>query len=403
MQFRAILTSQVRNISPSLSSVTISNITAQASHFFTTNFVLPSRPIKGLLTANTYLPVSSDIVFGINTKNSTDFGDYQIIEPNRLFTSVQGQFGTNLRVGAKLLSPGIPQLQATNDPGDPYDASSFVCTIDFDYENIGIVAENYDFRIRLYSDPYRTQLSYTFFTGNDQTGWSYQGGPDNVFPATGLPFIAGETLKVYFTPGSAINQNRKWYITVEALNTTAGSEYETVLSNMSFICPSCYINYDSGLIAKYYTNLSSLTEMPVFGVYTPAFVTNETVVNFTESSSSWVSSDVSATLTNVDNNFAIRFTGHIYVAVAGSYGFAIESADGSKLLIDSVSIIDNDGVHVMTKEYGSATLAAGWHSIEIQYFNATSAHGLILYWETPGASETVVPPENLGHSVVDEY
>jgi len=121
LQFKVILSSTTRDTSPSLSSVTMRNITSQASHFFTTNFILPSRPVKGIMTTNTFIPVSSDVVFGIDTSDSVDFGDYQLIEANRLFTASQGQFGSNFRIGAKLLSPGIPQLNPSNNPGDPYD------------------------------------------------------------------------------------------------------------------------------------------------------------------------------------------------------------------------------------------------------------------------------------------
>lgn len=116
LQFRVILISQSRGISPSLTQVTIKSITTQASHFFTTNFVLNSPVKKGIISANIFTPVNSEVVFGINTNNSVSFSDYQIIENNRLFSTSANQFGNNLRIGARLLSP----RSISDDPYNPY-------------------------------------------------------------------------------------------------------------------------------------------------------------------------------------------------------------------------------------------------------------------------------------------
>lgn len=117
LQFRAILRSKVRGISPTLTSVILANITANASHFFTTNFILPSRPIKGLLTANSstgFTTATTDmVVFGVNTTNSSNFADYAIIEPNRLFSLPPEQYGSNLKIGVKLLTPNATNLEET--------------------------------------------------------------------------------------------------------------------------------------------------------------------------------------------------------------------------------------------------------------------------------------------------
>lgn len=405
LQFRTILTSQVRDLSPTLTSVTIRSITSQASHFFTTNFVLPSRPIKGVLTANTYIPVSSDIVFGVNTKDSVDFGDYQIIEDNRLFTTTQGQFGSDLRIGAKLLSPGLPQLQPTNNPGDPYDASSFICTIEFDYENIGPTDKNYDFRVRFYNDLFRTQLGHTFFSGNDQSGWSYSGGADDVFPSDGLLITSGSTRSIEFVP-MGISQNQKWYITVEAISTDVGAYYESILDNTSFICAACNVDYIAGLTARYFCGLPGpLEEMPIFSSFTPSHIGTEPVINFPAHNGGWRSGDPSlGTMNDCWDNFAARFQGSIYCPVTGEYTFAIESDDGSKLFIDNEILIDNDHLQPMTKLYGDPIqLNMGWHTIEIHYFDSSFDQGLILYWTPPGETETIVPSDNLAHPVVDEY
>ncbi len=402
LQFRVILTSQLRGISPTLSSVTLRNLTAQASHFFTTNFVLPSRPIKGLITANTFIPVTADIIFGIETKNTSDFGDYQIIEPNRLFTTEQGQFGANIKIGAKILSPGVPQLQPTNNPGDPYDASSFVCTIDFTYDNIDSESHDFHFRARFYNDPFRTQLIHTFFSGNDQTGWQTGLGAVGIFPATGLTISSGGSSTISFTPLDMVETNQRWFIIIDAFD---GSVFETVSDNMSFICSACNLVNEDGIQAEYYkTGLPTLTEIPEFQSFTQDFVFTETHLSFPVITDQEWTSTAGPTLTNYFQNYAIKFKGRLQAPIAGTYNFAIQSDDGSRLFLDANEVIDHDGVHAFTASTGSIDLTEGFHEIEVHYFNADNVAGLELRWTIPGESdEVIIPPERFFHAVATEY
>ena len=401
IQFRAILTSRTRDISPTLTSVTIRNLTTQASHFFTTNFIMPSRVIKGELTANTFIPVSADIVFGINTKNSVDFGDYQIIEPNRLFTSSQGQFGEDFRIGAKLLSPGIPQLSETNAPGDPYDSATFVCTVSFSYENSDITSNDFHFRVQFYNDPFRTQLIHTFFSGNDQTGWSHGSG-ENTFPATGLTVAPSASKTIKFEPLENIEANQRWYVTISAWD---GMFFETVLDDRSFICSACNITNEANLVSEYYlTGLpASLTSVPKFSSFTPDFTLLENNIVFVETFGNWTTTK-GQVLSGFTENFAARFIGKIQAPTAGSYTFETQSSDGVILFIDSEEVINNDdtgGSQIVT---GSIFLTEGFHDIDLHYFEATGGAELILRWITPGESTAVtVPPQRFFHAVASEY
>lgn len=400
IQFRAILTSSQRDISPSLTSVTLRNLTAQASHFFTTNFVLPSRPVKGLLTANTFIPVSADVVFGINTKNSIDFGDYQLIEANRLFTAVQGQFGTNLRIGAKLLSPNIPQVSATNNPGDPYDASSYVCNIQFTYENIGSTAADYHFRIRFYNDRFRTQLVYTFFTGNDQTGWTSGGSSDN-FPATGLPIDAGSSQTVVFTPNDLVETDQKWYVTVDAYD---GANFETVSDNQSFICSACNIVNEPGLVGQYYGGFATMSAVPDFNDFVPGFTVIDSTINFSPITTEWVTTDGTVLSEDFVNRFAVRWRGKVLAPISGTYTFKLVSDDGSVLIIDAEEVVNFDGIHDETEKTGSVSLDQGFHDIEVQYFANLGPAYCQVHWILPGETTySAIPASNFYHAVATEY
>ena len=401
LQFRIILKSRTRGISPTLTSVTLRNLTTQASHFFTTNFIMPSRVTKGLLTANTFIPVSADIVFGINTKNSVDFGDYQIIEPNRLFTSSQGQFGEDFRIGVKLLSPGIPQLSATTTMDDPYDVGTFVCAASFSHQNSDITSNNYHFRIQFYNDTFRTQLIHTFFSGNDQTGWSHGSG-SSTFPANGLAIAPSASSTIQFEPLDAVESNQRWYVTISAWD---GSSFETVIDDRSYICSACNITNDPNLVSEYYkTGLpSALTAVPRFSSFTPDFTLLETDLTFAETNIDWTTSK-GQVLSGFTDNFAARFHGKIQAPTAGSYTFELQSSDGSILFIDAEQVINHDGTHGFTTATGSIFLTEGFHDIDLHYFEATGSAGLELRWITPGESTAVsVPHQRFFHAVANEY
>jgi hypothetical protein len=402
IQFRAILKSRTRDLSPTLTSVTLRNLTTQASHFFTTNFIMPSRVTKGLLTANTFIPVSADIVFGINTKNSVDFGDYQIIEPNRLFTSSQGQFGEDFRIGVKMLSPGVPQLSSTNDPGDPYDSGTFVCSTDFSYTNSDITSNDFHFRVQFYNDPFRTQLIHTFFSGTDQTGWSHGVGGDNTFPAAGVTIASSASRIVKFEPLDRVESNQRWYVTVSSWD---GSFFETVLDDKSYICSACNITNELNLVSEYYkTGLpATLTSIPQFSSFTPDFTLLENNVVFAETFSDWITTK-GQTLTGFVDNFAARFHGKIQAPTAGNYSFRTQSSDGTILFIDSEEIINNDNTGGSELVIGTVFLSEGFHDIDLHYFEATGGAELILSWITPGESTFVtVPSQRLFHAVASEY
>jgi photosystem II stability/assembly factor-like uncharacterized protein len=106
LQFRATLTVSTAGVSsPELRSVDISLKTADATHYFTTNFSLPDSMVRGILTYNGCInPPVTDIVFGICGNDSTDFSDYYIITPNKVFELPTEQQKENLRVGIKLIS-----------------------------------------------------------------------------------------------------------------------------------------------------------------------------------------------------------------------------------------------------------------------------------------------------------
>ena len=83
--------------------------------------------------------------------------------------------------------------------------------------------------------------------------------------------------------------------------------------------------------------------------------------------------------------FGIDYYGKFYVSDAGEYGFELMSDDGSRLEIDDQIAIDMDGVHPVTTRTATRTLAAGWHSIHVPYFQGPPTElALVLRIKPPG-------------------
>jgi hypothetical protein len=96
-------------------------------------------------------------------------------------------------------------------------------------------------------------------------------------------------------------------------------------------------------------------------------------------------------------DFGLRFTGYLQVPNTDVYVFYVNSDDGTRLRIGGKDVVLNDGVHGMTEIRGEIALEAGWHAIELIYFQGTGGQGLEVTWEGPGFPQSPIPKEALQH------
>ncbi|MCH7918373.1 MAG: chitobiase/beta-hexosaminidase C-terminal domain-containing protein [Planctomycetes bacterium] len=96
-------------------------------------------------------------------------------------------------------------------------------------------------------------------------------------------------------------------------------------------------------------------------------------------------------------NFALRFTGFIRLPRTQVYRFYIESDDGTRLTVGGKRVIDHDGVHGMTDASGEIALEAGWHPVELLYFQGVGGLGLAVGIEGTGHGRRHIFPSMLGH------
>lgn len=86
-----------------------------------------------------------------------------------------------------------------------------------------------------------------------------------------------------------------------------------------------------------------------------------------------------------NTNLGIQWLGKLSITSAGSYQFGTNSDDGSRVYIDGVLVLNNDGPKgvgtVNTSQ--SITLSAGLHDIRIDYVNGTGSAGLSVGYSGP--------------------
>jgi mono/diheme cytochrome c family protein len=85
-----------------------------------------------------------------------------------------------------------------------------------------------------------------------------------------------------------------------------------------------------------------------------------------------------------DSNYAMKFDAFLKIDRAGTYRFTLMSDDGSKLLIDDQTVVDNDGVHAPQTKRGEAKLTKGIHKVVISFFQVGGGAELDVQIDSPG-------------------
>ena len=84
--------------------------------------------------------------------------------------------------------------------------------------------------------------------------------------------------------------------------------------------------------------------------------------------------------------FAVRLSGLLFVGSDGVYQFELLSDDGSRLWLADTLVVDHDGLHSARAKRGMVALAAGYHPIRIEYFQAGGGKALELRMSEDGTA-----------------
>jgi len=212
VQLKVELISNKKGITPEFHRASIKAVTSEAVHFFTTNFILPSNIKKGILTSEKVIPVSAEIVFGINTTNSIDWSDYQIIDENRVFNITQT--GENIRVGIKFITP-TSQLTGEGYEYSQYGEDLYFNTIPFNVENNTYDTQKYFFNIIFYADEEMENEIHSISSENSIDGFSID---NQLLSENGVEIEEGEINRVLFTPAglSGISCDTSYWVKIES-------------------------------------------------------------------------------------------------------------------------------------------------------------------------------------------
>ncbi|HEY3322308.1 MAG TPA: autotransporter-associated beta strand repeat-containing protein [Planctomycetota bacterium] len=101
-------------------------------------------------------------------------------------------------------------------------------------------------------------------------------------------------------------------------------------------------------------------------------------------------------------SFGVEWTGMLTIAGAGNYTFYSNTDDGSRLYVDNILVIDNDGPHGMqTGTSAAIALSAGLHHVRLQMANGGGGYGEIFSYNGPDTGNVMVSVPFAVLSVVD--
>lgn len=139
---------------------------------------------------------------------------------------------------------------------------------------------------------------------------------------------------------------------------------------------------------EYYNN-TSLTG-------TPALVRNDLAVNF-----NWGAGSPGSGV--VADYFSARWTRNVSFATSSNYVFSVTTDDGARVWVDGSLIIDKWYAQSPTTHTQTVYLAAGAHSVRVEYFEATGTAQVALSWwatsggpVSPGGQEVIVDNSDPG-------
>ncbi len=96
--------------------------------------------------------------------------------------------------------------------------------------------------------------------------------------------------------------------------------------------------------------------------------------------------------------FVVRWTGRFLAETNGVYTFGTASDDGSMVFVDGQVAANNNYLQgwVGSQRFGTPlTLKAGWHDIQIVFFEKTGGNAVTAYLITPNVATTNVLPQRL--------
>jgi hypothetical protein len=126
------------------------------------------------------------------------------------------------------------------------------------------------------------------------------------------------------------------------------------------------------------TYVGSWDELPNFSTLTP--VKEERVPSFAVPEGEFV---------------AYVYEGYLFAPSNDMFMFALSSDDGSRFIIGSEVVVNNDGLHSTEEKRGSIALAKGWHKFTLEWFNKSGGASLDVRMGVLGSQLNSISPSSL--------
>jgi hexosaminidase len=89
--------------------------------------------------------------------------------------------------------------------------------------------------------------------------------------------------------------------------------------------------------------------------------------------------------------YSVLWEGKIKIDTEGEYTFYLSSDDGSKLVINGKTVVDNDETHGIVEKSGKVTLTKGLHPLQIMFFENSGGQEMKLEYEGPNITRRAIP------------
>jgi glucose/arabinose dehydrogenase len=147
-----------------------------------------------------------------------------------------------------------------------------------------------------------------------------------------------------------------------------------------------------GLNAEFFAFTRRLKRMPNLNGRLASVTRTDALIDYVPTKRPWAGLDA-----RFVNNFAVRETGILEVTTPGRFKFTLRAKDGAQLWLDGTRVINNGGIHAVSRRSNTVTLTAGPHDLRVDFFASTGIAALVLSWSGPGIPQQVVPASALFH------
>jgi len=234
--------------------------------------------------------------------------------------------------------------------------------------------------------------NYGKFAHKPKMNVSYPGG--SFKPV--VSFATDDNEEIHYTiDGTDPNSNSSLYTKPFSLNKTSLVKAISILPNA---LPG---SISSGEVKIYQWMNAEKIKNPVTGIswkyYEPSGKIDLQSIQSSPVMKEGIANSISEKVKQRQEKYALQFDGYIKINNKDVYTFSTLSDDGSKLFIDDEEIVNNDGEHGGTEEFGNAALKNGYHKIKVIYFDSGGGNELKVYWSAKGKNKEIIPANVLFH------